>query len=129
MSAGGACRLLPTADGWAAVSCAGQHRVAYARGEQPPPRPPVRLYVMGQEAWRNFDAWPPPGYPPQRFHLQPGGALALRPPDETAPDRYATTRPIRRPRSAGCAWAATAAASATPRWRPARTCSPTPPPR
>ena len=50
--------------------------LAYARGEQPPSRPPVRLYVMGQEAWRNFDSWPPPGYPPQRFHLQPGGALA-----------------------------------------------------
>ena len=50
--------------------------LAHARGQQPPHRPPVRLYVMGEEAWRDFDSWPPHGYPPRRFHLQPGGALA-----------------------------------------------------
>ncbi len=60
----------------------------YARLEQPPERPPVRLYVMGDEAWRDFDSWPPQGYPASRFYLQPGGGLAGEPPGESAPDRY-----------------------------------------
>jgi putative CocE/NonD family hydrolase len=62
--------------------------LAHARGEQPPERAPVRLYVMGEEAWRDFDEWPPPGYAPQRFHLQPGGVLSTEPPGDSSPDRY-----------------------------------------
>jgi len=62
--------------------------LAYARGEQPAPRPPVRLFVMGAQEWRDFDSWPPAGYQPQRFHLQPGGGLAAEPPAESEPDRY-----------------------------------------
>jgi uncharacterized protein len=62
--------------------------LAHARGEPPPGRLPVRLYVMGEEAWRDFPSWPPPGYQPRRFHLQPGGGLASEPPGESAPDQY-----------------------------------------
>ena len=62
--------------------------LAYARGEQPPERAPVRLFVMGEQAWHDFPSWPPPGYAPERFHLQPGGTLALDTPDESAPDSY-----------------------------------------
>jgi uncharacterized protein len=62
--------------------------LAYARGEDPPPRSPVRLYVMGEEAWRDFGAWPPAGYAPRRYHLQPDNGLATEPPAESAPDRY-----------------------------------------
>jgi putative CocE/NonD family hydrolase len=61
---------------------------AHARGEQPPERAPVRLYVMGEQAWRDFDHWPPHGYPPQRLHLRPGGQLSTQEPGESEPDRY-----------------------------------------
>jgi putative CocE/NonD family hydrolase len=59
-----------------------------ARGGEPPSRAPVRLFVMGEEAWRDFPSWPPPGYAPRRYHLQPGGALSVPPPGESPPDRY-----------------------------------------
>jgi putative CocE/NonD family hydrolase len=62
--------------------------LAHARGEQSPERAPVRLFVMGEEAWRDFESWPPKGYAEQRFHLQPGGALSSGPPGDAAPDRY-----------------------------------------
>ncbi|WP_086845853.1 CocE/NonD family hydrolase [Amycolatopsis kentuckyensis] len=62
--------------------------LAHARGEQPPERAPVRLFVMGEEAWRDFASWPPEGYVPQRFHLQSGGTLTPDAPGGSAPDRY-----------------------------------------
>jgi len=62
--------------------------LAHARGETPPERAPVRLYVMGEEAWRDVDSWPPAGYQPQRFHLQPDGALNAEPPTESGGDGY-----------------------------------------
>ncbi|VVJ18280.1 hydrolase [Amycolatopsis camponoti] len=62
--------------------------LAHSRGEEPPERAPVRLFVMGEEAWRDFASWPPEGYAPQRFHLQPGGALATEAPTESEPGRY-----------------------------------------
>ena len=71
----------------------------WAGGGAPPSRAPVRLFVMGEEAWRDFPSWPPPGYAPRRYHLQPDGALSVEPPPgesssgesssgESAPDRY-----------------------------------------
>jgi putative CocE/NonD family hydrolase len=72
----------------AAVREALEFGLAHARGEQPPQREPVRLFVMGQETWRDFESWPPPGYSTQRFHLQPDGALSGDAPPESAPDRY-----------------------------------------
>ena len=62
--------------------------LACARGGAPPPRAPVRLFVMGEETWRDFPAWPPPGYAPQRYHLRPAGALSALGPEESAPDSY-----------------------------------------
>jgi uncharacterized protein len=60
--------------------------LAHARGEPPPDRAPVRLYVMGQNTWCDFPSWPPPGYSPQRFH--PAGALSAEVPGPSAQDRY-----------------------------------------
>ncbi|MEV4112695.1 CocE/NonD family hydrolase [Nonomuraea sp. NPDC049695] len=62
--------------------------MALARGEEPAGRAPVRLFVMGEEKWRDFPSWPPPGFEPRRFHLQPGGALATEAPAESPPDGY-----------------------------------------
>ncbi|MGH3290214.1 MAG: CocE/NonD family hydrolase, partial [Trebonia sp.] len=63
--------------------------LALARGQQPAGRAPVRLFVMGQDQWRDFPSWPPPGYQPQRFRLQPGGVLATDPPASgPPPDGY-----------------------------------------
>jgi putative CocE/NonD family hydrolase len=63
--------------------------LAHARGEKPADRAPVRLFVMGEESWRDFPFWPPPGYAPRRFHLQPDGALSVaQPPEGSAPDGY-----------------------------------------
>ncbi|MFI1212943.1 CocE/NonD family hydrolase [Streptomyces sp. NPDC020802] len=62
--------------------------LALARGEQPPECPPVRLYVMGEETWCDFESWPPTGYAPQRFHLHSGGVLTGEPPTGSEPDHY-----------------------------------------
>jgi putative CocE/NonD family hydrolase len=63
--------------------------LACARGAEPPKRGPVRLYVMGEEAWRDFGSWPPPGYSPRPFYLGPEGALTAEPPAaDSAPDGY-----------------------------------------
>lgn len=51
---------------------------------------PVRLYVMGANAWREFADWPPPAQQ-QRWSLQAHGALSLAAPNATEtsePDRY-----------------------------------------
>jgi hypothetical protein len=58
--------------------------LACARGVEPPPREPVRLYVMGEEAWRDFASWPPPGYSPRPFYLGSAGTLTAGRPDGSA---------------------------------------------
>lgn len=49
---------------------------------------PVKLYVMGLERWREFDAWPPPGGTPLKLHLGGEGTLAAAPPPELPASRY-----------------------------------------
>jgi putative CocE/NonD family hydrolase len=62
--------------------------LAHARGKQPPERATVRLFVTGEEAWRDFDRWPPDNYQPQRFHLRSDGALADEPSGTSSPDSF-----------------------------------------
>lgn len=40
--------------------------------------PPVRLYVLGQDAWRDAASWPLPGTAFTRFHLRGAGAANTR---------------------------------------------------
>ena len=49
---------------------------------------PVKLYVMGRKQWKEFAAWPPEGYPAQRWYLQPAAGLAPAQPSGSGPDRY-----------------------------------------
>jgi len=42
------------------------------RGAEPP-GPPVRLFVMGANGWRDFDGWPPAGVRVQEWHLRSSG--------------------------------------------------------
>jgi len=63
--------------------------LAHARGEEPPERAPVRLFVMsgaGEKGgeWRDFASWPPAGYAPRRFPLGAGGVLGGEEPGERA---------------------------------------------
>ncbi len=60
----------------------------HARGEEPPHRAPVRLYVMGEDTWRDFESWPPSGYSARPFYLGAHGALSADQPEESAPDQY-----------------------------------------
>ena len=49
---------------------------------------PVRIYVMGAKQWREYPGWPPAGYSPKRWHLQPGGRLDEELPPLSEPDHY-----------------------------------------
>ncbi len=50
--------------------------------------PPVRLFVMGTDKWRDFDDWPPPGVAPWTLHLRSERGLSPERPsaDQDADD-------------------------------------------
>ncbi len=49
---------------------------------------PVRIFIMGVNAWRDLPSFPPPTVQPQRWHLQPGLGFAATLPPDSPPDRY-----------------------------------------
>ena len=51
--------------------------------------PPVQVFVMGENRWRAYDEWPPPGSSTEDWHLRSGGLLT-REPGETGegPSEY-----------------------------------------
>lgn len=46
---------------------------------------PVRVFVMGANAWRDEDSWPPARAVETRYYLHPGGRLAKQPPAPADP--------------------------------------------
>jgi putative CocE/NonD family hydrolase len=51
-------------------------------------RCPVRVYVTGDESWRDYEMWPPAGVVEQEWNLQPDGGLARRLAPAGPPTRY-----------------------------------------
>ena len=41
--------------------------------------PPVKLFVMGENRWRDYDGWPPPGSREEEWHLHSDGSLRREP--------------------------------------------------
>jgi uncharacterized protein len=56
--------------------------------EDPPRGEPVRVHVGGGAGWRELPDWPPPGFAPRPWHLQPDGGLSTSPAGPSEPDRY-----------------------------------------
>ena len=62
---------------------------AHLKGDRARLRPrKVRVFVMPDRGWREYDCWPPPRAPVQ-WYLHENGALAPSLPRESAPDGYA----------------------------------------
>jgi uncharacterized protein len=57
-------------------------------GDGASPEPPVRIFVMGENRWRDEDDWPLARAHAQEWYLRQGGALSLEPPGDEAPDEY-----------------------------------------
>ena len=52
------------------------------------PAKPVRLWISGENAWRDFDVYPPLEPESQLWHLHPGAVLSQRPVRSSPPDSY-----------------------------------------
>jgi putative CocE/NonD family hydrolase len=50
--------------------------------------PPVKLFVMGDNTWRDEQAWPLARARLTPFYLREGGVLAAQPPADEPPDHY-----------------------------------------
>jgi uncharacterized protein len=50
--------------------------------------PPVRIFVMGENRWRDEDDWPLARAKPTPWYLREDGRLTEAPPAEEPPDRY-----------------------------------------
>jgi putative CocE/NonD family hydrolase len=61
---------------------------AHLAGGAPPEAPPVRLFVMGANRWRDEDGWPLARARDTNFYLRAGGGLSAEPPGEEQPDGY-----------------------------------------
>ena len=51
-------------------------------------RPPVEVFVMGENRWRGYEEWPVPGSREEHWHLHPDGLLSRQAPPPCEPDEY-----------------------------------------
>ncbi len=51
-------------------------------------RPPVEVFVMGENRWRGYGEWPVPGSREEQWHLRADGALSLEAPGAEPLDEY-----------------------------------------
>ncbi len=49
---------------------------------------PVEVFVMGENRWRGFDEWPPPGAEEEVWNLQADGGLSREAPKPSGPDEF-----------------------------------------
>jgi uncharacterized protein len=63
----------------------------HLKGEYPDDEvePPVRIYVMGENAWRDEQEWPLARTRWTPYHLRAGGGLTEAPPADEEPDTFA----------------------------------------
>jgi putative CocE/NonD family hydrolase len=63
---------------------------ATLKGEESPleDKPPVEVFVMGENRWRGYEEWPVPGAYEEWWHLHGGGRLAREEPARSEPDAY-----------------------------------------
>ena len=60
----------------------------HLRDEAGDDSPRVRIFVMGENRWRDEDAWPLARARDEPWYLRAGGVLSREPPSEEAPDEY-----------------------------------------
>ncbi|MBA3426752.1 MAG: CocE/NonD family hydrolase [Rubrobacter sp.] len=51
-------------------------------------RPPVEVFVMGENRWRGYDEWPVPGSREEHWYLHDDGALSREAPGAESSDEY-----------------------------------------
>ena len=61
---------------------------ALLEGTEPEAGPPVRIFVMGENRWRDEDGWPLARANEERWHLRQDGGLSPEPPSDEPPDEY-----------------------------------------
>jgi putative CocE/NonD family hydrolase len=50
--------------------------------------PPIQIFVMGANAWRQLEEWPPPAAVPTQLYLREGGVLSTGAPGEERPEGF-----------------------------------------
>jgi putative CocE/NonD family hydrolase len=50
--------------------------------------PPIQIFVMGANTWRQLEEWPPPGAAPTPLYLREGGLLSAGAPGDERPEGF-----------------------------------------